>query len=237
MELPSCPCPSPGLVIIDSELTAVGGGGRRCHFTNKLFTLRQGEWVEEYPPMNTARSDPAVVSTYHGDYIIVIGGWSEESSTTSTAELLCVKSRRWQELINLPQPLSDPSATVCGDQLNIIGSGKNGYSCSLQALASSDRPVTSPVTLSWKPLPPLPVNGSTAATLCGQLVIIGGRQDLSSVNSIHQLVGEEWVEIGSMTRGRYHCLVASQSPDRIIIVGRFGPESYAQYTVEECAVV
>ena len=133
-----------------------------------------------------------------------------------------------------------PSATICGDQLNVIGRDGNGYSCSLQALPSSDRPITSPLTLSWKPLPRLPVTESTAATLCGQLVIIGGTQDRSPVNSIHQLVGGEWVRIGSMASNRCYCLVASPSPDRIIIVGSaygVGPDYSQLDTVEECAVV
>ena len=69
MELPSCPYKDSGLAIIDSELTTVGGWDRAGH-TNKLFTLRQGKWVEVYPPMNTARSNPAVVSTSDGDYLI-----------------------------------------------------------------------------------------------------------------------------------------------------------------------
>ncbi|CAI8009134.1 hypothetical protein GBAR_LOCUS6183 [Geodia barretti] len=54
-ELPSCPYQNSGLVIIDRELTAVGGDGW-ISFTNKLYTLRQRKWVEKYPPMNTARS-------------------------------------------------------------------------------------------------------------------------------------------------------------------------------------
>ena len=68
-ELPSCPYLNSALVIIDGTVTTVGGG-----YTNKLFTLEQRQWVEEYPPMNTARSCPAVVSTSGSDYIIVIGG-------------------------------------------------------------------------------------------------------------------------------------------------------------------
>ena len=73
-ELPSCPYENSGLAIIDSELTTVGGGVGAGHCTNKLFTLRQGKWVEVYPPMNTAHSFPAVVSTSDGDYLIAIGG-------------------------------------------------------------------------------------------------------------------------------------------------------------------
>ena len=225
-ELPSCPCQNSGLVIIDRELTALGG----YPLTNKLYTLRQRKWVEKYPPMNAARSHTAVVSTSDGKYLIVIGGLGVGGVWTATVELFQVKRRRWYKLTDLPQPLDDPSATICGDQLNVIGIYDKGYSCSLAALPSSDQPITSPLTLSWKPLPPLPVEDSTAATLCGQLVLIGGRRGLLPVNSIHQLVGGQWVEIGSMTSERYYCLVASPSPDKIIIVGQLD-------TVEECVVV
>ena len=231
-DLPPCPYGNSGLAIIDSELTTVGGEDGRS-YTNKLFTLRQRKWIEKYPPMNTAGNRPAVVSTSDGDYLNVIG-WYDGDHWTATVELFQVKNRRWHKLTDLPQPLPNPSATICGDQLlNIIGSHGNGYSCSLQALPSSDRPITSPLTLSWKPLPHLPGTYSTAATLCGQLVIIGGMQGLLPVNSIHQLVDGEWVRIGSMASDRQLCLVASPSPDRIIIVGGYG----ALDSFEECAVM
>ena len=236
-ELPSCSYENSGLVIIDGKLTALGGydGSRR---TNKLYTLRQRKWVEKYHPMNTARSSPAVVSTSDGEYLIVIGGSVGGGRWTATVELFQVKSRRWYKLTDLPQPLRYPSATICGDQLNVIGIyDTNGYSCSLAALPSSDQPITSPLTLSWKPLPPLPVQYSTAATLCGHQVLIGGWRGGSPVNSIHQLVGGQWVEIGSMTGEKYYCLVASPSPDKIIIVGGYNKYLEILDTVEECVVV
>ena len=231
MELPSCPYKDSGLAIIDSELTTVGGVDRAGR-TNRLFTLRRGKWVEVYPPMNSARSRLAVVSTSDGNYLIVIGGYDSDGALTATVELFQVKSRRWFKLTDLPQPLPVPSATICGDLLHVIGTDGKGYSCSLQSLPSNDRPITSPLTLSWEPLPPLPVKLSTAATLCGQLVLIGGNQVWSPANSIHQLVEGQWVEIGSMTRGRWLCLAVSPSPDRILIVGGGGEDS-----VEECVGV
>ena len=236
-ELPACPHQNSGLVVIDRELTAVGGGDGSYRRTNKLYKLRQRKWVEKYPPMDTARDSPAVVSTSDGEHLIVIGGFGG-GGWTATVELFQVKSRSWHQLTDLPQPLSLPLATICGDQLNVIGRGTNGYSCSLSSLPSRDQPITSPLTLSWKPLPHLPVEDSTAATLCGQLVFIGGHQIGSLVNSTHQLVGGEWVKIGSMARGRCHCLVVSPSPDKIIIVG--GRENPFQLRsindVEECFV-
>ena len=235
-ELPPCPYRESGLVIIDGELTTVGGwdanGKSR---TEKLFTLREGVWVEEYPPIDTARSYPGVVSTSDGNYFIVIGGY-EGYRWNTTVELFEVKSRKWHKLTDLPQTLHYPSLTICGDQLNVIGVGDSdgyGYSCSLQALPSSGRAITSPLTLSWKPLPRVPVTWSTPATLCGQLVIIGGWRFRFPDSSILQLVDGEWVRIGFMTNSRHYCLVANPSPDRIIIVGGRN----AQGHVEECAVV
>ena len=67
----SCPYKNSGLVVIDGVLTAVGGWDG-SHYTNQLFTLRQSRWVEEYPPMNTARFSPAVVSTSDGRHMNVI---------------------------------------------------------------------------------------------------------------------------------------------------------------------
>ena len=70
-ELPSCPYQNSGLVIINNKLSAVGGlAGSRP--TGKLLTLRQRKWVEKYPPINTVHTDPAVVSSSDGKYLIVI---------------------------------------------------------------------------------------------------------------------------------------------------------------------
>ena len=242
-KLPSCPYENSGLVVSNGKLIVVGGcsvNENDSPYTNKLLTLRQKKWVEEYPPMNTACTSPAVVSTSDGEYLIVIGGDIGGDDWTATVEIFQVKSRRWYKLTDLPQPLIFPSATICGDQLNVIGLDANGYSCSLQALPSSDQPIppqSAQHLLSWKPLPPLPVECSTAATLCRQLILIGGlTQDGSPVDSIHQLVDGQWVEIGSMATSRERCLVVSPSPDKIIIVGGLGEDGFGQDIVEECVV-
>ena len=137
-QLPQCPYRNSGLVVIDGSLTVVGGLDR--HWTNKLFTLQRGQWVEKYPPMSTARSHTAVVRSSDGDYIIVIGGLCSVHYWIATVELLHVKSRKWYELADLPQPLTCPSATLCDCRLYVLDSRGHGYLCSLQALSSSDQP-------------------------------------------------------------------------------------------------
>ena len=236
-ELPRCPYRNFGLVVIDSILTAVVGHDGYSQ-TNKLVTLRQSRWVEEYPPMNTARSHPAVVSTSDGGHmnVIAIGGAGGGGGWIDAVELFHTRRRSWSRLTNLPQPLTFPSATICGNQLHVIGRDGDGYSCSLQALLSSNQPIGSQSrTPTWTPLPRLPVTYSTAATLCGQLVIIGGMRDGSAVNSIHQLVDGQWVNIGSMSSDRYECLVASPSPDKMVVVGGLG--AFFLDSVEVCVAV
>ena len=233
-ELPACQYFDCGLIVIDKQLIAVGGDN-----STKLLTLRGGRWVEEYPPMNVACSSPAVVSTADGEYLIVIGG-QFSGAWTATVQIFQVQSRVWYLFTNLPEPIHIPSATICGENLHVIGIDAKGYSCSLQALPPSDDSTQLLSTLhliSWTPLPPLPVTDSTAATLCGQLVLIGGRRDDLPVRSIHQLVQGEWVEIGSMGTDRSWCLVATQSPDRILIVGGWTAKLREQDGVEECVVV
>ena len=250
-KLPPSPSRDSGLVIIDGELTTVGGrDGHGYSYTNKLFTFRQGQWVEYYPPMNTARSVTTAVSTSDGNYIVVIGSGD---SWTTTVDVFHVKTRRWHELAYLPPPLNSPSATICGNQLHILGRDGVGYSCSLQALLSSDQP---PNIIKWTPLPQAPVEESTTATLCGHLVIVGGQERLRNgtgiitlrsreerkpqVNSIHQLISGQWVKIGSMSIGRKKCLVVTPLPDKMMIVGGVGTPERTTCTldsVEECIVV
>ena len=234
-QLPSCQYFNSRLVMINGALTAVGGevGSLR---TNKLFTLQQDQWVEHYPSMNTKRSSAATVHIFNGNYVLVIGGYVGVGRWTATVELFHVRSRRWYELSSLPHALTRPSATICGNQLHVIGLDGDGYSCSFQGLPSSDEPIISQSissVVTWRPLPQQPVKNSTATTLCGELVIVGGGSLLFPQKSIYQLVEEKWVKIGSMSVGRRWCLLVSSSPDKMMIVGGYGGGDI----VEECVVI
>ena len=153
--------------------------------------------------------------------IIVIGGRSDGGQPNAPVEVLNTHSQCWSTLTSLPQPESSPSATVCGNQLYVIGANGRAYVCSLQALVTGSRPIQSQVispTLVWTTLPPPPVS-ATAATLCGELVIIGGYQTGLSNNSILQLVDRRWVKVGSLSSAREKSLAVSPSPDKMIVVG------------------
>lgn len=191
------------------------------------MTLQGNEWVEAYPPMIISSSYPAVVSTSDGRYLFVVGRNDSNGEWTSTVQLFQVETRSWCTTTNLPRPLPCPSATIlCGSQLIITDQHTDGLSCSLQSLPSSDQPISSPLSLSWKPLPTLPVRLAAPTTLCGQLVIVG-------VDSIYQLLDEQWILVGCMTSSRWMSLVVSESPYKIIVVGGWDENSKLS-TVEHC---
>lgn len=212
-----------GLVIINSELTTVGGYDG-SHYTNKLLTLQGKKWHEQYPAMKAACSSSAVVSTPDGNYLLVIGGM-HGGDWTAKVQLFQVRTKKWCEETNLPQCITRPSATICNNEVYVIGTDDGrGYSCSLQALQSSGgRVITSESKphLSWKNLPPLPVRKTTVTTLCGQVIVVGGRQGALAVKSIHQLWEGKWVNIGSIKTYREMCFAVSLL-DRVLIVGGQG---------------
>lgn len=239
--LTSCPYRDSGLVIINSELTAVGGYDGSCP-SNELWTLQQGQWIKYYPPMKIARFHTAVVSTSDGKYIVVIGGQGDDA-WTAAVEIFNVKNKKWYELMNpLPLDLPLPSAVIHDDQLYVIGNKGNGYSCSLKSLLTmaSDQPQPTTSQSVWTQLPCLPVIRSTPAILHECLVTIGGEQIITGkpkiqekdVNSIHQLIDKEWVKIGCMSITRSECLVVSRSSEKLLIVGGLQENGF-----EECVVV
>ena len=240
--LPSCPNVNAGLVVIEGRLTAVGGydGVEDEYFTNKLRTLNLGElWVGEYPPMITARSSPATsVSKYFGtDYLIVIGG-KNDSGWTTEVEVFNIGNREWFDLTDLPRPLRHPSSTILSVFVHVAGYGTKSYSgVIVWPLPSSGQPITSPLTLSWNPLPRLPATWSKPIVFAGELVIIGGKGKSSEVTTIHQLRDGQWVEIGSIPLNRKDCLVVHSSPRQVFIVGgRYFDNGLMQSLdlVEEC---
>ena len=225
-EITPCHTYDSGLVYSYGELVSVSGESLL-----RSLALQGGRWVEKYPPLKTARSSPAVVDTGSG-YVFVIGGCIAGEHWTVAVDLFEVNSRKWYRVTDLPEPLMAPSVAMCGDVIHVIGYGARGYSCSLQALPQSGQRIAPPL-IAWKALPALPVTYSTAASLGGQLVVVGGRRGTSPVKSIHQLVEGQWVEICSMVSERERCLVVNSSPNKILIVS--GVRAWDN--VEECSVV
>ena len=245
--LPNCPYEKSGLVVMNNHLLSVGGCKqllfRSDHVpTNKIFSFkREGKkWRENFRKMNVPRHSPALAT--HGNYLFVIGGYSQSGCPTATVEVYNEHRNTWSALGDLPHPLSRPSATLCGEELYVLSGGRDGegYCCSLQEFFTSSHPIRSPPP-TWTAILRPPVYWSTIASLLEEPVLIGGRHRDTHARSstVYTLSQGKWVESGRLCSGRWWCLV-SASYNKMVVVGGWGQSERIgmnTHTVEELSVV
>ena len=243
-KLAKCPYINSTLVVVNGVLTAVGGYSSD-NATNKLLSLvGEGKWVEQIPCMPTKRHNPALVCS--GKTLVVIGGYC--GRRLKTVELLDIDSLQWFIASELPHPLTHASATVCGDNLYLVGgfdkSGKatkSVFTCSLSALVQSAKPATlggrlkkafSQTEQVWREVASLPVGRSTCASLNGQLIAVGGLDSDKTTNSVYAYdpTTDRWDVISTMPTARDRCLVAVLPGNQLMVVGGITGSTYRNMT-------
>ena len=245
-KLPKCPYTHFALVVVNGVLTAVGGRNSSLNDTNKLLSLvGEGKWVEQLPCMPTKRRNTAAVCS--GKTLVVIGGWS--GGRLKTVELLDIDSLQWFIASELPHPLTRASATVCGDNLYLVGGidgsdvTKSVLTCSLSALVQSAKPATlggrsekafSQTEQVWREVASLPVTRSTCASLNGQLIAVGGQDSHNekTTNSVYAYdpTTDRWDAISTMPTARERCLVAVLPGNQLMVVGGYTGSSWETKT-------
>ena len=227
------------LAVIDSLLSSIGGGNDqyRGPRTNTLLCLtgegRERQWSEVFPPMPTARSSHASVTT---EQALVVAGGNDGSKYLDKVEVMNIPNKQWSTARHLPHPFSSISATICGDQLYLGGGyrdvdkpSQSVLTCSLPDLLRPQSLGAKLHTLSlafkpgvWRHIKDLPVSRSTLTTLGGHLVAIGGRDDSNNSTAVvrrYDPQTDSWHVIMKMKTKRFHSLVAVLPEDRLIIVG------------------
>ena len=232
-QLPMCPCVFSGLAVVRGYLTAIGGR-KGSAILNELLALRVNlvvmdqKWVGYFPPMPTKRSHTAAVTTIQ--HLIVAGG-ENGSNRLDTVEVLDIETLVWSTAASLPHPYSYASATICGDQLYILGEHEKvafGSSREPQVvLASSLTQLLHSCheTLSnsvWHGIADIPVYRSTCATINGELIAVGGldaKFNTTSAVRKYNPTTDSWDIITSMPTARYRCLVAVLPANEMMVVG------------------
>ena len=207
--LRDCPHRHARLCVVNGLLTAVGG------WTNTLVSLTESQkWTEHFPPMPVELDWPAVVCT--GNHLVV--------ARERKIHVMDTTSLKWFSASGLPFPLRSPSLTVCGTELYVLDY-KSVFSCSLPTLLQSSTAVQQETSDVWRELADVPVGGSTLTTLCGQLVAVGGLNNVrsESIDSIHLYNPSKnsWHLIGHMPTARSSCLVATLPGDTLVVIGGF----------------
>ena len=238
--LPQCRQHDLALVAVNGLLTAVGKDGKL------LSLVGEGEnrtWEELLPSMPTKRGYTVAVCS--GKTLVVIGGETYKHGRLKVVELLDTDSLQWSIASELAVPLKRVSATVCGDNLYLVGGfsetkgglrpTKSVFTCSLSALIKSARPVAlggesekafAQTEEVWHEVASLPVVHSTCASLNGQLIAVGGYEKLPS-NSIYAYdpTTDHWDVISTMPTARHNPVVAVLPGNQLMVVGGFpGPD-------------
>ena len=227
-KLPDSPNRNCPLVIINNLLTLIGG---HCGdtLTNQLFSLTgkgsDRRWTEEFPPMPTKRDGSTALCT--GAALIVAGGY-KPGSRLRTVEVMSTETLQWSTAADLPKPICQAPAAVCGDQLYILGEA-NMYTCSVLALIQSHESVPASIRIGnrgvarvWREVTALPVMETTCVSIHGRLLAIGGwGSDRKPTTSIHMYnpTTDSWEVISHMGTPRYNCIAAVLPDDQLMVVG------------------
>ena len=231
------------LAVINGLLTCVGGrSGLVVYRTNTLHSLTGGhkrQWSEVFPPMPTARSETASVTT---EQVLVVAGGCAGGKILDTVEVMIIATKQWTTAQNLPRPFGLISGTICGDQLYLGGGfirvgeqSKSVLTCSLTDLLPPQSLGVRLRTLSlatkpgvWRDIKNLPVTQSTLTTLGGHLLAIGGWRDSHGPTAgVHHYdhQTDSWYVVSKMKNKRSQPLSAVLPKDQLLIVGGLNFES------------
>ena len=179
-QLPDCAHESCSMTVINGYLTTIGGQAYPNNF-NELFSLTgKGSgrrWTQQFPPMPTKRGLTTSLCT--GTTLIVAGGRGV-GGALSTVEVMDTETHQWSTAADLPQPTYYASATVCGDQLYMLGGVegcyyvKSTYTCSVSALLQScvleakiQKSFLKDKAAVWRQIADLPVTESSCESFYG----------------------------------------------------------------------
>ena len=226
--LPDLPHRLYTLVMADSKLTSVGGLCQGVAIDSLLSLTEEGRdrnWSQLFPPMTTKRCQTAAIC--HGRSLIVAGG-SDERNVLATVEVLNMDTQLWSLASSLPHTFFRATASICGERLYLLGGEdqadhgetRSVLTCSISELLYSCQTLTQSTI--WRRVADAPYKQSSCATLCGQLVAVGGNDeayyDTTAVTAYDERTNS-WLAMEGMKTPRSRALVASLRDNTILVIG------------------
>ena len=170
--------------------------------------------------------------------LIVAGGQGKGGRDLSTVEVMDTETHQWSTAADLPRPMYYTSATVCGDQLYMLGGVKGGYfvsstyTCSVSALLQSCVPSLLEAKIQrtsledkagvWKQVSNLPVSYSSCESFHGRLLAVGGWMESGKATTavyMYNSTTNSWEIISHMITDRYNCFTAVLPDNQLMVVG------------------
>ena len=162
--------------------------------------------------------------------MIAAGGNGDGRRYLSTVEILDTELRQWSSAASLPHPVHSASITVCEDLLYLLG-GFDENDPTLSVLTSSitdllhQQQETANQPTVWRRAADAPYYYSTAVSVRGQLLAIGGHDENRKKTSAivaYDPTSYSWQDMGHMATPRSHTLVAMLPSNQLIAAGGFG---------------
>ena len=238
--LPDAPHTQSTLVVVHHILTMVGGQISGSATNSLLSFMGEGrgeKWLPNLPAMPTKRYKTAAVCSGHS---LIVAGGEDDTNKLATVEVLDTGTRQWSIASSLTHPFYLAAISICGETLymlggcDVTGSTRSVLSCSVPELLQScqTQPLagklrTAPANKStiWRKVADAPHYSSSCATLCGQLVAVGGWDEAgenTSAITVYNETTDSWEAIGDMPTARYWALVAILNGKMMVVGGRVG---------------
>ena len=205
--------------------------------TGKVYRFKEEsqEWEEFLKPMPTARFCLTVATTQSA--IIASGGVADnrddESVPCAAVEVYSSETSQWYTADPLPAPRAVMSSVTITDTCYVLrgvdANIKDVTTVLYASLASLIQKATSPTRQSpsdtsvWKTLPDTPLQASTASSLSGNLVAVGGYDTKTAFPDINVFfpLTNSWVRIttGDLPEPRDSCTAVQLSSNTMIVIG------------------
>ena len=169
--------------------------------------------------MPTERRGSTALCT--GAALIVAGGM-KYGPALQVVEVLNTETLQWSTAANLPRPLCQAPAAVCGDHVYILGKS-NMYTCSIFALIQSCQSfLPSLLNKVWRNVAAPPVTDTTCVSIHDRLLAVSGRDShRKSTTAVHiyNPTTDSWEVVSHMGIPRYSCIPAVLPNNQLMVVG------------------
>ena len=230
------------------HIITVGGGiPHGGGLTGKVYRFKEEsqKWKQFLKPMPTARYCASVATTQSA--IVASGGGTgiRDGVTVpcATVEVYSSETSQWYTADPLPVPCVLMTSVTIADTWYQLGGGGTdekdlttvlyaSLTTLIQRAISPTHQSASPMSV-WKTLPDTPMYMSTAASLSGNLLAVGGYNDkIPPSPAVHIFfpLTDSWVRAttGNLPEPCYGCIAVQLSSNQLLVVG--GKDDQDKYT-------
>ena len=224
------------MTVINHNLTLVGGwcvggvGGREVTNQLAVYEPSSQQWTFPYKPMPTPRHSPAVLM--YDIWLLVAGGYDASWTVLATVELFNTSTNQWLAASSLPTPCRLLTSAIVDNYGYLVMRSKQVFRVSLPDIVSQtvDQSTSKSPTL-WCRLPDTPLKCSTAISLRGYLLAVGGSHDNGTRRTdihLYQPESEQWTKVGDLPNARDYCSCVVLPSGELLVTG--GRESSVERT-------